>query len=175
MGESSTVMAGPLSQGLGRSAWHRGMTVTTLTEADVAELNSLRGALERLAVELVIARAGDAELDAICRAVADMERAEDAHRMVSCDMTFHDRLYAATGHRRLEEAWQAIRNQVHLFLLTRIGVSAEDYFAAMPGEHRELADALASRDLPDAQSLFDRHRKFAVDVITGSTDPGRGG
>lgn len=155
------------AEGLVRSAWHRGAAVTTLTAADVAELDSLRGALERLAVELVVARAGEAELEAISRAVTDMEAAPDAHRMVACDIAFHDRLYAATGHRRLEEAWGAIRNQVHLFLLTRIGISAEDYLARLPAEHRELADALQARGLSSAQVLFDRHRKRAYDVITG--------
>src|SRR4051812_32626927 len=36
-------------EGLVRSAWHRGATVTTLSAGDVAELYSLRGALEHLA------------------------------------------------------------------------------------------------------------------------------
>ena len=87
--------------------------------------------------------------------------------MVRCDIAFHDAVYAASGHRRLAEAWEAIRSQVHLFLLTRIGVSTEGYLARLPAEHRELADALQARGLSSAQVLFDRHRKRAYDVITG--------
>src|SRR5919198_5158015 len=46
-------------EGLVRSAWHRGATVTTLTAADVSELDSLRSALEQLAVQLVVTDASD--------------------------------------------------------------------------------------------------------------------
>ena len=37
-------------EGLVHTAWHRGATVTTLASEDVAEISSLRAALERLAV-----------------------------------------------------------------------------------------------------------------------------
>ncbi|GAA3644455.1 GntR family transcriptional regulator [Nonomuraea antimicrobica] len=153
-------------EGLVRSAWHRGATVTALTPDDVAELDSLRGALERLAVELVVARATDDDLAAVETAAEHMERAEDAHASVRRDIAFHDAVYAATHHRRLQEAWQAIRSQVHLFLLTRIGRSADDYRSHLADEHRELAAALRARDAGNALALFATHRRHALDVLT---------
>jgi DNA-binding GntR family transcriptional regulator len=154
-------------EGLVRSAWHRGATVMTLSPDDIAELDSLRGALERLAVELVVAHASDEDLNAIEQAAARMARAEDAHTMVRNDIEFHDAVYAATGHRRLREAWQAIRSQVHLFLLTRVGVSTEDYLSHIPEEHRDLVAALRSRDSETALHLFATHRQHAFDLLTG--------
>ena len=153
-------------EGLVRSEWHRGTTVTALSDADVAELDSLRAALEQLAVALVVERAPDlAEVDAV---VGRMERAADAHEMVRCDLAFHDAVYAAAGHRRLREAWEAIRSQVHLFLLTRIGVEAEGYLAGIPAEHRQLADALRARDREAALELFAVHRRHAFEILRGS-------
>ncbi|MEU7787514.1 GntR family transcriptional regulator [Amycolatopsis sp. NPDC049159] len=153
-------------EGLVRSEWHRGTTVTALSDADVAELDSLRAALEQLAVALVVERAPDlAEVDAV---VGRMERAADAHEMVRCDLAFHDAVYAAAGHRRLREAWEAIRSQVHLFLLTRIGVEAEGYLDGIPAEHRELAEALRARDLDAALELFAVHRRHAYEILRGS-------
>ena len=154
-------------EGLVRSAWHRGATVMTLSAEDVAELDSLRGALERLAVELVVAHATDDDLDAIDQAATRMARAGDAHTMVRSDIEFHDAVYAAAGHRRLREAWQAIRSQVHLFLLTRVGVSTEDYLSHIPDEHRELVAALRSRDSETALRLFAAHRRHAFELLTG--------
>jgi DNA-binding GntR family transcriptional regulator len=154
-------------EGLVRSEWHRGATVTALSDADVAELDSLRGALEQLAVGLVAAHASEAALAAIDAAVRRMERAADEHELVRCDLGFHDAVYAAAGHRRLREAWQAIRSQVHLFLLTRIGVEAEGYLAAVPAEHRRLAAALRDRDREAALALFAEHRRHAFDVLSG--------
>jgi DNA-binding GntR family transcriptional regulator len=161
-------------QGLVHCAWHRGTTVTSLTADDVAELDSLRGALEDLAVREVIARASDEDLASIAKTADMMERAADAHEMVRCDIAFHDAVFAATGHRRLAEAWDGIRCQVHLFLLTRIGRSTRGYLDRIPREHRELLAALRARDTDTALELFARHRRHAVDVITGSAEPGSG-
>ncbi|OLZ61821.1 GntR family transcriptional regulator [Amycolatopsis keratiniphila] len=154
-------------EGLVRSEWHRGAIVTTLSDVDVAELDSLRSALEQLAVRLVVANAPEAELAAVDEVVDRMDRARDEHEMVRCDIDFHDAVYAASGHRRLVEAWQAIRSQVYLFLLTRIGVSSDGYLANIPAEHRRLASALRARDAEKALELFAVHRGEAFDVLTG--------
>ncbi|WP_326948546.1 GntR family transcriptional regulator [Amycolatopsis sp. NBC_00348] len=154
-------------EGLARSEWHRGATVTALTEPDVAELDTLRAALEQLAVALVIERAPAEGLAAVDAAVGRMARAADEHEMVRCDIGFHDAVYAAAGHRRLLEAWEAIRSQVHLFLLTRVGVEADGYLAAIPEEHRQLAAALRAGDREAALELFATHRRHAFDILTG--------
>jgi DNA-binding GntR family transcriptional regulator len=154
-------------EGLVRCAWHRGTTVTTLSPEDVAELDSLRGALEDLAVRQVIAHASDEDLSSIAKTAEAMERAAGAHEMVRCDIEFHDAVFAAAGHQRLADAWDAVRCQVHLFLLTRIGRSAEGYLDRIPREHRELVTALRSRDTNTALDLFAAHRRHAVDVVAG--------
>jgi DNA-binding GntR family transcriptional regulator len=158
-------------EGLVRSAWHRGSTVTTLSPEDVAELVSLRGALEQLAVRQVIAHASDEDIATVAKVADLMERAADVHEMVRRDIDFHDAVFAAARHRRLYEAWNGIRCQVHLFLLTRIGRSTEGYLTRIPGEHRELVAALRARDTETALELFAAHRRLAVDVITGQDQP----
>ncbi|MDX3195309.1 GntR family transcriptional regulator [Streptomyces sp. MN03-5084-2B] len=156
-------------EGLVRSEWHRGATVTTLSDEDIAELDSLRAALEHLAVERVAERAGEEALAALEAVVRRMERAADEHEMVRCDLEFHDAVYAAAGHRRLREAWQAIRSQVHLFLLTRIGVATDGYLEGIPEEHRELVAALRARDRATALALFAEHRRHAFEILDGRT------
>lgn len=159
-------------EGLVHSAWHRGTTVTTLSPADVAELDSLRGALERLAVERVVAHATDADLAAIAAAADRMGRTSDVYALVRQDVEFHDAVYAAAHHARLASAWAAIRSQVHLFLLTRVGVSTEGYRTLIPDEHRELVAALRSRDAEAALDLFATHRRHALDVLTSPHESG---
>ncbi|WP_327581467.1 GntR family transcriptional regulator [Nonomuraea sp. NBC_00507] len=152
-------------EGLVRSAWHRGATVITLAPQDIAELDSLRGALEHLAVQRVVAHASDEDLAEIGKTVELMKRAEDAHAMVRCDIAFHDAVYAAAHHQRLDEAWRALRSQIHLFLLTRIGLSSDGYLAHIPDEHRLLVAALQARDTEAALELFAEHRRHALDVL----------
>lgn len=154
-------------EGLLRSGWHRGAVVVELSGEDVAEIDSLRGALEHLAVQLAVERASDEDLDTLARAADRMRRAEDAHELVALDIAFHDAVYAVGGHRRLQEAWHTIRSQVHLFLVSRIGVSVEGYLATVPGEHRDLVEALRARDPETALHLFAEHRSQALRVLTG--------
>ncbi|MEH0442087.1 MULTISPECIES: GntR family transcriptional regulator [unclassified Streptomyces] len=158
-------------EGLVHCAWHRGTVVTTLSADDVAELDSLRGALEDLAVQQVIAHASDESLAVIEKAAGVMDRTTDPHDMVRLDIAFHDAVFAATGHQRLVAAWEAIRCQVHLFLLTRIGLSTEGYLGCIPQEHHALAAALRARDPQAALPLFAAHRRHAVDVVTGTLNP----
>ncbi|GAA4203128.1 GntR family transcriptional regulator [Actinocatenispora rupis] len=153
-------------EGLVRTSWHRGATVTTLSADDVAELDSLRGALDRLAVEQLVAHASDADLDAVADAADRIGRTSDEHAMVGHDIAFHDAVYAASHHRRLQDAWRAVRSQVHLYLLTRIGHSTDDYLAHVPDEHRALAAALRARDADTALDLFAAHRRHAFEVLT---------
>ncbi|MQA96759.1 MAG: GntR family transcriptional regulator [Streptosporangiales bacterium] len=155
-------------EGLVQSRWHRGTTVTRLTAADAAELHSLRGALEELAVSRV-AGAGEARLSPIAEVVTRMADTSDAHAMVGLDIAFHDALYAAAGHRRLEQAWQGIRCQVHLFLLTRLDAADDDYTRHVSEEHQELLTALRTADTKTATALFDRHREHAYTLL--STTP----
>ena len=156
-------------EGLVGVAWHRGATVTTLSGTDVAELDSLRGALEDLAVHHIVDRATDEDLNLLAKTAAAMDRVDDPHEMVRCDISFHDAVFAAAGHRRLAEAWDAIRCQVHLFLLTRINLSTEGYLGCIPSEHHELVTALRARDTGAALALFAAHRRHAVDVVAAST------
>ncbi|MEU7477029.1 GntR family transcriptional regulator [Lentzea sp. NPDC042327] len=153
-------------EGLVRTGWHRGATVAELSARDVAELDSLRGALEVLAVRRVVDTAAD--LTAVEKAAQEMERARTPHEMVQLDIEFHDAVYAAADHSRLVHAWEAIRSQVHLFLLTRVAVSTEGYLEHVRDEHRALVEALRAGDVEGALQLFAVHRKHAFDVLTSN-------
>lgn len=154
-------------EGLVRTEWHRGATVAVLSPQDVAELDSLRGALEALAVRLVVT--ANPPLDAIADAATAMDRASTPHEMVRCDIAFHDAVYAATSHSRLVQAWEAIRSQVHLFLITRVNVSTDGYLEQIRSEHRDLVEALRLGNADGALKLFAEHRRHAFDLLA-STD-----
>ncbi|MEV6239148.1 GntR family transcriptional regulator [Lentzea sp. NPDC051838] len=176
LSEALEVSRGPIREalqklereGLVHTEWHRGASVTTLSSEDVAELNSLRGALEILAVRRVVGQATDADLTLIEKAAAAMDRADTPHEMVRCDIAFHDAVYAAANHSRLLQAWESIRSQVHLFLITRVNVSSDGYLEQIREEHRDLVAALRLGNVDGALKLFAEHRKHAFDVLTST-------
>ena len=154
-------------EGLVRIRWHRGAHVMTLSAEDATELHSLRDALERLAVSRAVAHATERELDALDEIVDRMERAGGEHSLLRLDMEFHDAVYAAAHHGRLQDAWRAIRSQVHLFLLDRLAVSGDDYRDHVPAEHRALVVALRARDAEGAAALFAEHLGVAYRRLLG--------
>ena len=173
LSEALQVSRGPIREalqklereGLVHTEWHRGATVTALSLQDVAELDSLRAALEALAVRRVIDQATDADLTLIEKTASAMYRADTPHEMVRCDIAFHDAVYSVANHSRLLQAWEAIRSQVHLFLITRVNVSSDGYLEQIREEHRDLVAALRLGNVEGALALFAEHRKHAFDVL----------
>jgi DNA-binding GntR family transcriptional regulator len=156
-------------EGLVQIRWHRGAHVTMLSAEDATELYSLRDALEGLAVRRVVERATEKEIGALDALVDRMERAGSDHDLLHLDMAFHDAVYAAAGHRRLREAWEAIRSQIHLFLLNRVAVS-DDYRDHVPAEHRALVASLRARDADRAAAMFAEHLHVAYRRLLAGTD-----
>ncbi|MFI6099653.1 GntR family transcriptional regulator [Lentzea sp. NPDC051213] len=141
-------------EGLVVSEWHRGTWVRSLAPEDVDELFTLRTALDVLAMRTAAARGKS--FDTIDSVVGEMRHARTDAERVALDMQFHDAVYAATGHRRLIEAWQAIRSQIHLFLLARI-VGDATYQDIVVPEHANLAAILRSGDVERAGQAAEEH------------------
>ncbi|MBP2477407.1 DNA-binding GntR family transcriptional regulator [Crossiella equi] len=151
-------------EGLVRTRWHRGATVTTLSPQDAEELYTLREALERLAVARLHAHATEADLAELDAIVDRMDTAATDHEMLRLDLAFHDAVYRATRHTRLWAAWAAIRAQIVLFLLSRIAVST-DYRQGVPEEHRALVVALRGEDVARTTELFVAHLARAYERL----------
>lgn len=151
-------------EGLVVSEWHRGTWVRELTPEDVDELFTLRTALDVLAMRTAAVKARN--FDALDEVVGAMKLARTDAERVALDMKFHDAVYAATGHRRLVEAWQAIRSQVHLFLLARI-VGDPTYQGIVVPEHAGLTEVLRSGDAGRAGCAAEEHLRGSYAKLVG--------
>lgn len=143
-------------EGLVVSQWHRGTWVRAFTPEDIDELYTLRTALDVLAMRTAAARG--TSFDGLDAAVEELRHARTDAERVALDMKFHDAVYAATGHRRLTEAWLAIRSQVHLLLLTRIvGAEHNTYQGDVVPEHANLVEILRRGDPGEAGRAAEEH------------------
>lgn len=171
LAQNLQVSRGSVREGLGMlereglivSEWHKGTWVRSLSPQDVEELYTLRNALDNLAMRTAVANNDPQKLDALDKIVEEMRTAR-REELVALDMRFHDAVYAATGHARLTEAWRAIRNQIHLFLLTRIQ-GDDDYGTIIAPEHEALVTALRSGDGERAVALAEKHLRGSYDKL----------
>ncbi len=129
----------------------RGSTVATLTDQDVYEILTLRSALERLAVELGVPVRHRSRLDAATAALEEMERCaadQDRGSLVQAGYGFHSALIALAGHRRLEEAYASVQQQL-LLCMARNLYAREHHYEDLNehvGRHRHLLELVEAGD-----------------------------
>lgn len=142
---------------------HRGAFVVELTRADIIEVYTLRLAVERLAVERTAERMTPellAELDAVLDRMKRVDADYQAQAVTQLDLQFHDLLYRAADHRRLQSSWQHIRSQVEFFLTAR-NDSFRDFLEVGYAEHAQLRDAIAKGDPALAAAAIQTHLEGA--------------
>ena len=125
--------------------------VATLTDQDVFEILTLRTALERLAIELGVPVRFPDRLKDAQDALAEMEHcadAEDRGSLVQAGYRFHASLIALAGHRRLEEAYASVQQQL-LLCMARNLYAREHFYEDLHehvGRHRTLLELVEAGD-----------------------------
>lgn len=154
---------------------HRGAFVSSLSRADVEEVHTLRGAIERLAASRACTRmegAGFERMDRVLAEMAAVEAAIDPEEAVRMDLAFHDIIYDFCDHRRVQRVWASIRGQVMVYLRAR-NASFPDFVEVGHAEHLELRDALALADPRAAEQAIDKHIRGAYERLKKLSLPDR--
>ena len=142
-------------RGRGRSG---GVLVKGLTSEDMAELYSLREALEALAVRLCVQRGADADWARARRAVAGLQAAadtRDSSAFARHDMDFHAEFYAQSGNRRLASVWQQYQPTFAVVLSV---TTAQDRDLHPSAEaHAELLESVLRGDADGAVTQLSAH------------------
>jgi DNA-binding GntR family transcriptional regulator len=149
------------SEGLVVRYPHRGTFVTRLTIEDVKEIYSLRQAIESLAVDHLLKRATPADLQELDDLVQEMEDRIAGSYSISeateLDLAFHRALCRISGHSRALAAWEALRGQTRVLLMSRITRGPIDFQEQAVVWHRRLVDALRERNQDLAQRELRTH------------------
>ncbi|WP_374408347.1 GntR family transcriptional regulator [Hydrogenophaga sp.] len=136
----------------------RGLQVTPLDPAWIAQVYEVRGALDTLAARLAAerrTRIDAALIDQGRRAV----RSGDIKAMIDADLAFHLALYRASANPLIEQSallhWQHIRRAM--------GEALQHDFLREPvwDEHAAIAEAVAQGDAGRAEALMREHSRQA--------------
>lgn len=142
--------------------------VARLTREDFDEVYSLRLGLEQVAMQYAIRNATKADLDEMQQVVDTMIGQVNAgiseKHAADLDLQFHDVLYRASRHKRLQACWADLRPQIYIFLLSR-NVADQDFRTQMVG-HQELVDVIRARDEEKAIQCINNHLAIAYNRIS---------
>ncbi|MBH0008680.1 GntR family transcriptional regulator [Salinibacterium sp. SWN1162] len=155
-------------EGLVVSLPYKGASVVTLSPQDFLELSTLRTSLEKLAWARALERRTQADVRAMKVIIDEMRHAvENGHqeKLVRLDLDFHEHVFLVADHSRLHAAWQAIKWQVALYLLTR-RIQVDDYHSIIVPEHTELLELLSSGEAEALDATIDLHIRSAYERLS---------
>ncbi len=143
---------------------NRGCFAKGFTQQDVDDIYAVREALERLAVERAVERITDAELRDLEEEWDLMEfyaKKKDAQKVLELNSTFHDRIYASTRSRFMAQVLRSYKSYINK---TRKSVFYDEtYLMAILKEHREILEAIKSRDKERAVRAVSEHLESSQD------------
>ncbi|MQA97731.1 MAG: FCD domain-containing protein [Streptosporangiales bacterium] len=157
-------------QGLVVQVPRRGAYVTRLSLHDLYELYTLRGELERIAVELGVPCKDPARLDRCRRALAvmqDFAERGDPSAMLEPAYEFHASVIGISGHRRLEDAYRSVQLQMMMCMaMNRLARSQRETLIEDVGRHRALLDRIeeGDRDAVLAELAVHGDKTFLVGI-----------
>jgi DNA-binding GntR family transcriptional regulator len=148
-------------QGLVNISRYKGASVQAMTLTDVEEVYTLRACLESFAVELVIERATEEDIQELERSVADIcetIKLHDLPRVVELDLEFHSRLVLAAHNRHLEILMQTIHPQIKMFMIaTKMAFATHQDLQEIAREHGQLVRSIRERDVAGATDAISKH------------------
>ena len=151
-------------EGLVRHNVHRGVTVTKLTENDVADIYRVRRLLECAAVEKSTPQPKQSELLAESLALLDnATKAKSWPEMVEYDMLFHRRLVALLGSKRLNDYYKNALAELRLGLML-VDRSAHGTMKSYQ-EHREIYSLLVEGKSKEAAAFLESHLLDAEKLV----------
>jgi len=140
---------------------HRGAVVVRLSRRDLDEVYDLRLMLDTLALKRADANATASDCAGMESALQNLAtaRSNDASVQIAAevDLSFHDLIYEATRHGRLQRFWHELRTQVYIFLLSRKYVGTPEFQEVMVLGHQALLDAILSRNEAEAERVAGAH------------------
>lgn len=144
--------------GLVRVEKNRGMFVREISFEEVEEIYELREALEEIVgrrVALRITADGIERLKAMIEAMRAAAQAQELEQYAQLNLQFHDILLDTAASAKLTETYQRLIKELSLFRLQALAGGGGLRVSA--DEHREIVDAIASRDPEQAAQALRRH------------------
>lgn len=155
-----------VAEGLLRSERNRGLFVNTLNAEDIADIYTVRTAIESAAIRLVLQRDDPRVVQRLRKTYDRMTNAAergDRRALSDADLAFHQTLVAESGSPRLRRLADT------LLVESRMCINAlQDTYSTpldLADEHGVIVQAIAEADLDSALRAIDSHMRDAMDRL----------
>jgi DNA-binding GntR family transcriptional regulator len=139
-----------------------GRFVLELKERDVRELYEIRVVLEKLAVELAMRAANDAQLAQLTQKLDEMRQAvalKDTRSYVQGDVEIHRLIWALSGNTHLQRIFNSMIGPIFIFAANHARVYDWGVTLSL---HEDLIDSITAHDVTRAHECVERHMDDAL-------------
>ncbi|MFW0787721.1 GntR family transcriptional regulator [Gordonia sp. CPCC 206044] len=150
---------------------NRGLFVVSMEADDIRDMYVARTAVERAAIEQVIARRSPSAVEELGTAVGRMREFIDdpnGAEMAEADMVFHQTLVEHAHSERLSRLHETILVETRMCLRAMRGTYSSG--KERIDEHQALVDAVAAGDAPAADELMIEHMKDGLHRLVGTDE-----
>ncbi|MDH7576569.1 MAG: GntR family transcriptional regulator [Bacillota bacterium] len=144
----------------------KGAYVAGISLKDIADVFEVRASLEALAAGLAAERITGEELEELERILvrkAKIIEEENLSLFVESDSKFHDTLYQMSRNQRLIQILSNLRDEIQRFRAVSLAYPGRMREALE--EHRKIVEAIAERDVIQAQALAREHIENAENSL----------
>lgn len=144
----------------------KGAQVASITEKSMSDVLEVRLALEKLAVELASKRINAEQKEELKEAMELFEKKVsegDVSEIAKADVTFHDKIFEATGNMRLGQIVNNLAEQMYRYRFEYI--KEEGGHNRLIEEHRWIYDSIVSGNVNDATGAISLHIKNQEESI----------
>jgi DNA-binding GntR family transcriptional regulator len=132
---------------------------------EIAEVFQVRGALESLAVRIVVHAPDHVELSEKLRAALPATTMPATFiEALDQDLAFHELLVASAGNEILLESWHQLEDRARMVLLSSDQERPDDLMSYE--HHKPIVDAIENGDVETAITLIYEHMKLAAERWT---------
>ncbi len=147
----------------------KGAEVAEITEKNLRDVLEVRGALEKLAVQLAcdqITKAQIHELREAAGAFREALTSGNVTEIAEADEHFHDLINLATGNQKLIQLLNNLREQMYRYRVEYL--KNEAVYPQLLSEHDSLIRAIEKRQREQAAEIVCRHIENQAEAISGT-------
>jgi DNA-binding GntR family transcriptional regulator len=136
---------------------YKGASVRAFTQRDLWEYYTVRASLESLAARQAAPRVTEADVAKLQDVLDDMMKAvdnKDTDKIIRLDNKFHEVILQISDNKLLYQVWKTLEFGVWTMVIYRMGQYAPNFLAL---RHREVLEALKTRDPETASSVMQHH------------------
>jgi len=145
----------------------KGFFRCALDPQEVFDLYQLRAAVEAAGLRLAMAKATDANIEQLVAILDQSGEGQERtmQQLVGLDEAFHETLMRLSGNAEMLRVLQNVNARISFVRWIEMGRRAR---GVVQGEHREIAEALRSRDVERCVTLLETHISRQMDEITAA-------